>query len=74
MKETYDDIISIERFKNFDHTVFKDGEYFVFIKALMSEPVKIKLDEQKDNKKDKFTINWKGALIRSFLHPQLQGI
>lgn len=27
---------SIEKFKNFDHTPFKEGEYKVFVKALMS--------------------------------------
>lgn len=47
MKETYDDMTSIGKFKKFDHTPFKDGEYKVFIKVLMSEPVKIKLEELK---------------------------
>ena len=47
MKESYNDVISFEKFKTFDHSCFKDAEYNVFIKALMSEPVKVKLDEEK---------------------------
>lgn len=44
MKENYSDMVSLEKFKNFDHSCFKDGEYNVFIKALLSEPVKVKLE------------------------------
>jgi hypothetical protein len=44
MKERYDDMVSLERFKTFDHGCFKEGEYNVFIKALMSEPVYLKLE------------------------------
>lgn len=29
-------MISFEKFRNFDHSCFKDGDYNVFIKALMS--------------------------------------
>ncbi len=47
MKERFDDMMSIDRFKNADHSSFKDGEYNVFIKVLMSEPVKVKLEEEK---------------------------
>lgn len=47
MKERYDDMVSFDKFKTFDHSCFKDGEYNVFIKAVMSEPVKLKLDEEK---------------------------
>jgi hypothetical protein len=44
MKESYEDMISLEKFRCFDHSMFKDGEYNVFIKAMMSEPLKVKLE------------------------------
>lgn len=43
MKQRFDDMISFEKFRNFDHSCFKEGDYNVFIKALMSQPVKMKL-------------------------------
>lgn len=33
----------------------------------MSEPVKIKLDEQKNSKQNSFTVDWKGSSIKSYL-------
>lgn len=37
------DIASIEKFKNFDCNLFKDADYRIYIKAVMSEPVKTKI-------------------------------
>ncbi len=67
MKDKYD-MTSIEKFKSFDHTIFKEGDYNVYIKAFMSEPLRIKLEEEKDGGKG-FVIEWKNVDIRSFLHP-----
>ena len=62
-------MISIPKFKNFDHSCFRDNDYNIFVKALMSEPVKLKLDEYKDSGKG-FAIDIKNIEVKSYLHPQ----